>query len=211
MGTPRVGNGSEITQVNDQAWHHLVYVGISWGRSKLFLLFGGWPPFMLPSSKLSMDQLQPPVIAEQTLYFLVGFHPPETSSDPLDPLSTLVHPSWSLWKNLGTLLWGQGQSILRGSPNLALSSTVLLPFLLHGVKPLRWAWWAQSLWGSLRKWGMGLLTSQISPILFYFIMIFIFFQYSWFTVFCWISTVQQGDPVTHTCKYSFFSRYHALS
>ena len=38
-----------------------------------------------------------------------------------------------------------------------------------------------------------------------------FFHYSWFTVFCQFSTVQQGDPVTHTCIHSFFSHYHALS
>ena len=29
-------------------------------------------------------------------------------------------------------------------------------------------------------------------------MIFIFSHYSWFTVFCQFSTLQQGDPVTHT-------------
>ena len=32
---------------------------------------------------------------------------------------------------------------------------------------------------------------------------FYFFHYSWFTVFCQFSTVQQGDPVTHTCVHSF--------
>ena len=40
-------------------------------------------------------------------------------------------------------------------------------------------------------------------------MIFNFLDYSWFTVFCQFSTVQQGDPVTHTHIHSFFSRYHA--
>ena len=40
---------------------------------------------------------------------------------------------------------------------------------------------------------------------------FYFFHYSWFTVFCQFSTVQQGDPVTHTCVHSFFSHYHAPS
>ena len=34
---------------------------------------------------------------------------------------------------------------------------------------------------------------------------FNFFHYSWFTVFCPFSPVQQGDPVTHTCIHSFFS------
>ena len=32
-----------------------------------------------------------------------------------------------------------------------------------------------------------------------------------FTVFCQFSTVQQGDPVTHTRKHSFFLHYHAPS
>ena len=40
-----------------------------------------------------------------------------------------------------------------------------------------------------------------------------FFHHSWFTVSCQFSTVQQGDPVTHTYIYirSFFSQYHAPS
>ena len=37
----------------------------------------------------------------------------------------------------------------------------------------------------------------------FFLMIFIFFHYSWFTVFCPFSTVQQSDPVTHTYIYFF--------
>ena len=32
---------------------------------------------------------------------------------------------------------------------------------------------------------------------------FYFFHYIWFTVFCQFSTVQQGDPVTHTYIHSF--------
>ena len=40
-------------------------------------------------------------------------------------------------------------------------------------------------------------------------MIFIFFHHSWFSAFCQFSTVQHGDPVTHTCIHSFFSHYHA--
>ena len=32
---------------------------------------------------------------------------------------------------------------------------------------------------------------------------FYFFHHSWFTVFCQFSTVQQGDPVTHTYIHSF--------
>ena len=32
---------------------------------------------------------------------------------------------------------------------------------------------------------------------------FYFFHDSWFTVSCQFSTVQQGDPVTHTCIHSF--------
>ena len=48
-------------------------------------------------------------------------------------------------------------------------------------------------------------------IFFFYIMIFIVFHYSWFRVFCQFSTVQQGDPVTHTCVHSFFLHYHAPS
>ena len=44
-----------------------------------------------------------------------------------------------------------------------------------------------------------------------FINDFYFFHHSWFTVFRQFSTVQQGDPVTHTCIHSFFSHYHAPS
>jgi len=32
---------------------------------------------------------------------------------------------------------------------------------------------------------------------------FYFFDYSWFTMFCQFSAVQQGDPVTHTCIHYF--------
>ena len=46
---------------------------------------------------------------------------------------------------------------------------------------------------------------------FLYIIIFIFFHYSWFTVFCQFSTVQHGDPITHTCIHSFFSHYHGPS
>ena len=35
------------------------------------------------------------------------------------------------------------------------------------------------------------------PFLEIFLMIFIFFRYSWFTVFCQFFTVRQGDPVTY--------------
>ena len=48
-------------------------------------------------------------------------------------------------------------------------------------------------------------------IFFSFLMIFILFHYSWFTVFCQFSAVQQGDPVIHTYMHSFFSHYHAPS
>ena len=44
-----------------------------------------------------------------------------------------------------------------------------------------------------------------------FINDFYFFHYSWFTMFCRFSTVQQGDPVTHTHVHSFFSHHHAPS
>jgi len=36
------------------------------------------------------------------------------------------------------------------------------------------------------------------------ITIFIFFHYSWFTVFSQFSTAQHGDPVTYACIHSFF-------
>jgi len=45
----------------------------------------------------------------------------------------------------------------------------------------------------------------------FFVMIFLFFHYSWFTVFCQFSTAQQGNPVIHTCIHSFFSHYQAPS
>ena len=32
---------------------------------------------------------------------------------------------------------------------------------------------------------------------------FYFFHYSWLTVFCQFSTVQESDPMTHTCIHSF--------
>ena len=34
---------------------------------------------------------------------------------------------------------------------------------------------------------------------------FYFFHYRWFTVFCQFSTVQRGDPVTHTCIHFFLT------
>ena len=39
----------------------------------------------------------------------------------------------------------------------------------------------------------------------FFIFLLLFLQYNFF------STVQHGDPVTHTCINSFFSHYHAPS
>ena len=44
---------------------------------------------------------------------------------------------------------------------------------------------------------------------FFFNKYFKFFHYSWFTMFCQFSTVQQCDSITHTCIHSFFSHYHA--
>lgn len=46
---------------------------------------------------------------------------------------------------------------------------------------------------------------------YFFIMTFIFFRHSWFAVFFRFSTVPCGDPVTHTCVHSFFSRDQAPS
>ena len=42
---------------------------------------------------------------------------------------------------------------------------------------------------------------------------FYFFHYSWFTVFCQLSTVQQSDPVTHIYIHSFshIITHHVLS
>ena len=40
---------------------------------------------------------------------------------------------------------------------------------------------------------------------------FYFFHYSWFTVFCQFSTIQQDDPVTHECIHYFFSHYYSPS
>ena len=39
------------------------------------------------------------------------------------------------------------------------------------------------------------------------LMVFIFFYYSWFTMFGQFSTAQQRDTVTHTHIHSFFSYY----
>ena len=39
---------------------------------------------------------------------------------------------------------------------------------------------------------------------------FYFFHYSWFTLFCQSSAIQQGD-LTYTCIHSFFSHCHAPS
>ena len=44
---------------------------------------------------------------------------------------------------------------------------------------------------------------EFNSIFFLFFNDFYFFHYSWFTVFCQFSPVQQSDPVTHTCKHSF--------
>ena len=59
---------------------------------------------------------------------------------------------------------------------------------------------------------------HLSPIflfvcfVFYIMIIYIFiFHYTWFIVFCQFSTIQHGDPHTHTCIHSFFSNYHAPS
>ena len=48
-------------------------------------------------------------------------------------------------------------------------------------------------------------------LLFKFYNDFYLFHYSWFTMVCPFSTVQQGDPVTHTCIDSLFSHYQAPS
>ena len=47
--------------------------------------------------------------------------------------------------------------------------------------------------------------------LFYFLMIFIFFHYSWFLVFCKFSAVQQRDPVTQTYIHAFFLSHYPPS
>ena len=46
-------------------------------------------------------------------------------------------------------------------------------------------------------------------IAFLYIMIFVFFHYSWLAAICQFSTVQHGDPVTHLGIHSFFSHYPA--
>ena len=42
----------------------------------------------------------------------------------------------------------------------------------------------------------------------FFVVIFVFFHYSWFTVFGQFSTAQQGDPVTHACIHSQIIMLH---
>ena len=44
-------------------------------------------------------------------------------------------------------------------------------------------------------------------VLFYFLMIFYFVYYSWFTVFCHFSTVQQSDPVSNTHAHTHIYTY----
>ena len=51
---------------------------------------------------------------------------------------------------------------------------------------------------------------ESSKAFFFNIMIFIFVHYSWFSVLS-ILYYQDGDPVTHICIHSFFSRYCAPS
>ena len=51
-------------------------------------------------------------------------------------------------------------------------------------------------------------TFKFNQVSFFYIMIFIFFPLQ---VFCQFSTVQHGDPITHTCIHSFFSHYHSPS
>ena len=58
-----------------------------------------------------------------------------------------------------------------------------------------------------QSWFCILILSQfqLENSLFFFFSIyndFYFFHCTWFTVFCQIPTVQQGDPVTHTCIHS---------
>lgn len=56
---------------------------------------------------------------------------------------------------------------------------------------------------------LGFITGEFCEFFFFFIlMLFIFFRYSWCTGFCQFSTVQHGDPVTHTYV-RFFLTYHA--
>lgn len=58
-----------------------------------------------------------------------------------------------------------------------------------------------------RRWSPP--TSFLICRLFFFFFHFneFFSHYSWFTVSCQFSTVQQGDPVTHTYVHSFFSHF----
>ena len=71
----------------------------------------------------------------------------------------------------------------------------------------------RSLTTYIETYHKGLLGFRV----FFFLSHFYFFHYSWFTVFCQFSAVQQSDPVTHThtrvcvyiyicvCVYTFFS------
>ena len=63
-------------------------------------------------------------------------------------------------------------------------------------------------------WLLFLHSTDHSPDIFFFfgsIMIFLFFHYSCFTVFCQFSPIQQGDLITHTYIHSYFSHYPAPS
>ena len=77
-------------------------------------------------------------------------------------------------------------------------------FLTHWTRPAIKPESSQMLDGFVNLWDTtGTPCFLLIFVIFFNIMIFIFFHYSWFTVFCQFSTVQHGDPVTHTCIHFF--------
>ena len=72
-------------------------------------------------------------------------------------------------------------------------------------------WEKRKTWASWHWWDFPYSSTAKDSFFFFIYDDFYFFHCSWFTVFCQFSTVQQGDPVTHTCTHAFFSHYHAPS
>ena len=105
-----------------------------------------------------------------------------------------------------------------GADGGLVSQSAILPNLESGLFPTKGG---EDVAGSCMFLGAGILCSCSCPyisghdvpinlqqLLFSFLQLFLkllFPQYSFF------STVQHGDPVTHTCTHSILSHYHAPS
>lgn len=152
-------------------------------------------------------------------------HPPQAApSLTRSPFPYLLALSLSPWGSLGGSLKNPRSWWLH--PLAEPSGPHLFLVTWHALEGLGSSAWSCSpcnqcggrctnildLWGHVPLWSLPLFKKKkvkISEGLFFFIMIFMFFRYSWFTVCCWFSAVQQGDPGTLAYMHSFFSRCHA--